>query len=180
MKVIISVLIITICYLFIMTRLEYFRESNLISLTNSQSTSQVSSSSNKSTSIDDSFLVEISGQVKNPGSYKVKEFDSLDTLIELAGGLLESADEESFDLYYSLTKSDTSIYISKDNGGNKISINTSDVDTLQILPGIGESTAIKIVEYRNKNGNFLLLEHLKNVSGIGDALFNKIKDYIRL
>ncbi|MBQ9730844.1 MAG: ComEA family DNA-binding protein [Bacilli bacterium] len=180
MKVIISVLIITICYIFVMTKLEYYRESNLISLTNSQSTSKVSSSSSDSISIDDTFYVEITGQVKNPGKYEVKEFDSLDSLIELAGGLLDTADEEGFDIYYSLSKKDTSIYIPKDNGGNKISINTSDVDTLQILPGIGEATAIKIVEYREENGDFLLLEHLKRVNGIGDSVFNKIKDYIRL
>ena len=87
---------------------------------------------------------------------------------------------DAFDLYYFLKSTDTSIYIAPSNGGNKISINTANEETLQILPNIGESTAKKIIEYRTQNGEFLLLEHIKNVSGIGNSTFDKIKDYIRL
>ena len=46
------------------------------------------------------------------------------------------------------------------------------------LPGIGESKAISIIKYREENGNFATIEDIKNVSGIGDSLFDKIKDYI--
>ena len=181
MKIIISVLIVTICYLFVMTKLEYYRESNLIALT-SQSSSVLSSSksSSSSTSLEEKFYVEISGYVNKPGKYKMSEGDDLFSLIEKAGGLLDNADVDSFDMYYALTVLDTSIYIPKNNNGNKISINTADLDTLQILPGIGESTAQKIISYREENGNFMLIDHLKRVSGIGESTFNKIKDYITI
>ena len=111
---------------------------------------------------------------------KMKEGESLSSLIEKAGGLLENADLDCFDIYYSLTILDTSIYIPKSNNGNKISINTADLDTLQILPGIGEATAQKIIDYRLENGDFMLIDHLKRVSGIKESTFSKIKDYITI
>ena len=46
------------------------------------------------------------------------------------------------------------------------------------ISGIGESKAKSIIEYRNTNGNFKSVEDLRNVSGIGDSLFEKIKDKI--
>lgn len=66
------------------------------------------------------------------------------------------------------------------NTSSRISINNATVKELQNLPGIGESKAKDIVSYREQNGPFKSLEDLKNVSGIGDALFAKIKDYITL
>lgn len=60
----------------------------------------------------------------------------------------------------------------------KISINTAAKELLQSLPGIGESKANDIIAYREQNGQFSTIEDIKNVSGIGDSLFAKIKDYI--
>ena len=60
----------------------------------------------------------------------------------------------------------------------KININTADETTLQTLDGIGETKAKAIIEYRNKNGNFKTIEDIKNVSGIGDSVYEKIKDKI--
>ena len=60
----------------------------------------------------------------------------------------------------------------------KININTADETTLQTLDGIGETKAKAIIEYRNKNGNFKTIEDIKNVSGIGDSVYEKIKDNI--
>ena len=62
----------------------------------------------------------------------------------------------------------------------KISINTATKEELMTLSGIGEAKANAIIEYRNQNGLFKQLEDIKNVSGIGDAAFNKIKDNITL
>lgn len=59
-----------------------------------------------------------------------------------------------------------------------ISINTATKEELMTLTGIGESKAIAIIEYRNSNGKFQKIEDIKNVSGIGDALFEKIKSNI--
>jgi competence protein ComEA len=63
---------------------------------------------------------------------------------------------------------------------SKISINNADSTLLQTLPGIGEMKANDIINYRNNNGGFKQLEDLKKVSGIGEATFAKIKDYITL
>lgn len=61
---------------------------------------------------------------------------------------------------------------------NLININTADLNELMTLSGIGETKAKSIIEYRNINGKFSSVEDIKNISGIGDALFNKIKDNI--
>jgi len=61
---------------------------------------------------------------------------------------------------------------------NKISINIADITLLMTIPGIGESKAKSIIEYRDANGVFKDINDIKNVSGIGEALFEKIKDYI--
>ncbi|MEI6287640.1 MAG: helix-hairpin-helix domain-containing protein [Bacillota bacterium] len=62
----------------------------------------------------------------------------------------------------------------------KISINTADKTALAALPGIGDALAQRIIDYRTKNGSFSVIEDVKNVSGIGDARFNKIKDQITI
>jgi len=62
----------------------------------------------------------------------------------------------------------------------KVSINSGTVEQLCTLPGIGEGTAEKIIAYRNEKGLFQSLEELKQVTGIGEAKFEKIKDQISL
>ena len=59
-----------------------------------------------------------------------------------------------------------------------ININTASAEELQNLQGIGESIAKRIVEYRKENGKFNTIEDIKNVSGIGEAKYNKIKNNI--
>lgn len=61
-----------------------------------------------------------------------------------------------------------------------ININNDGIEKLTTLPGIGESKAKTIIEYRKSNGNFKTIEELKNVSGIGDSTFEKIKDLITI
>ena len=64
------------------------------------------------------------------------------------------------------------------NNENKlISINTASKEELMTISGIGESKAIAIIKYREEN-KFEKIEDIKNVSGIGDALYEKIKDFI--
>lgn len=62
----------------------------------------------------------------------------------------------------------------------KISINSASNSELQELTGVGPAIAEKILLYRSKNGGFKSLEDLKNVSGIGDKTFEKLKDQITL
>lgn len=60
----------------------------------------------------------------------------------------------------------------------KVNINEADMDILQTLNGIGEVKAKAIIDYRDKNGPFKQIEDLKKVSGIGDSVYEKIKDNI--
>lgn len=68
---------------------------------------------------------------------------------------------------------------SNDNStSDKVNINKAGKEELMKLNGLGESKAEAIITYRNNNGVFKTIEDIKNVSGIGDALFDKIKDFI--
>ena len=62
----------------------------------------------------------------------------------------------------------------------KVNINTASQTELETLPGIGPSTALKILNYRKEKGKFKKIEDIKEVSGIGDSKYNKIKDLITI
>ena len=62
----------------------------------------------------------------------------------------------------------------------KVSLNTATLDELMTLPGIGEAKAQAIIEYREEVGAFQNIEELKEVSGIGDAIFDQIKENITI
>ena len=62
----------------------------------------------------------------------------------------------------------------------RVNINLADSTELQEIPGVGPATAEKILAYRQEHGKFSKLEDLKNVDGIGDKTFEKIKDMITL
>lgn len=122
--------------------------------------------------------VEIKGAVKNPGVYTLKFQDSVLSLIKASGGLLENGDDSSLS-YTQMLKDKDVIVIPEKKEQPKISINSATQEELQTLSGIGPSIASRIIEYR-KNNTFQTLEQIKEVKGIGDALFNKIKDAICL
>ena len=67
---------------------------------------------------------------------------------------------------------------SEEKKNEKININTATQTELETLPGIGPSTSLKIVNYREENGKFKTIEDIKEVSGIGDAKYENIKDLI--
>ena len=67
---------------------------------------------------------------------------------------------------------------SKDMKSEKVNINTATQTELETLPGIGPSTAMKIITYRKEKGKFMKKEEIKEVSGIGESKYNKIKDLI--
>ena len=60
----------------------------------------------------------------------------------------------------------------------KVNINTANLEQLQTLSGVGASKAQAILEYREKNGNFTKIEDIMKVSGIGNSVYEKIKDSI--
>jgi competence protein ComEA len=57
-----------------------------------------------------------------------------------------------------------------------VNLNTATAADLESLPGIGKSTAQRILEYRQKSGGFKKVEELMNVKGIGEKSFLKIKN----
>lgn len=63
---------------------------------------------------------------------------------------------------------------------DKVNINKATIEELMTLTGVGESKAKAIVDYREENGNFKSIEEIKNVSGIGDALYENIKEGITI
>lgn len=77
-------------------------------------------------------------------------------------------------------KNSSNTKTSSSNSNSKVSINTAKKEELMTLSGIGESKANAIISYRQENGNFKMIEDIKNVSGIGDVVYEKIKDSITL
>lgn len=123
--------------------------------------------------------VEIKGAVKNPGIYTLKYESNVKALITASGGLLDSADDSNLSYLRILNDKDVIVVQEKNESVKLISINGASVEELDNLPGIGPSIASRIVEYRNEH-TFTSLEQIKEVKGIGDSLFNKIKELICL
>lgn len=61
-----------------------------------------------------------------------------------------------------------------------VNINTASSSELDSLPGIGPTYAQRIIDYRNQNNGFKSIDEIKNIKGIGDATFNKLKDKISI
>jgi len=74
------------------------------------------------------------------------------------------------------TGSGNQVYQNKTD--TRVNINTAGVEELKTIPGVGDSKANKIIEYRNINGRFNTIEDIMLIAGIKDGMFNKIKDYI--
>lgn len=164
-----------------MTNLERYRNSALAETSTSQTSSSVSSSKSSSSLIseNDTIVVTIKGQVENPGKYSFENSCTLQEVISAAGGLTVTADESALNYSYSpIDKAE--IYVPATNGGSKISINTADADTLDMLPSIGQSLAAKIIDYREENGDYIYLEQIMKVAGLKVTIFEKVKDYIKL
>lgn len=151
-------------------------------------------------------VVHVSGQVVNVGIVTLKEGARITDAIQAAGGTTEEADLEKVNLAYVLEdaqkvyipskkEKEDNMYILEGSGDAgivssdstktskkeekiMININTAKEEELQKLDGIGISTATKIINYRKENGKFNTIEDIKNVSGIGESKFNKIKDKI--
>lgn len=147
--------------------------------------------------------VDIKGAIKKPGVYKLEENSRIIDAINISGGLLKTAnttytnlskilnDSEVIKIYTNeevkkleketqeeLPKIETNITEEPKQENSLININTSTKEQLQTLNGIGESKANSIIDYRTQNGPFKTIEDIKNVSGISETLYDKIKDFI--
>lgn len=139
---------------------------------------------------DKKIAVYITGEVKSPGVYYVEEGARLDNLLDICGGVTDQADIEKLNLAQKLSDGEKITILKKEEDlsleeteseileeEEKININEASKEELMSLDGIGEATANKIIEYRKEN-EFLIIEDIMNVSGIGEAKFDNIKDDI--
>lgn len=123
-------------------------------------------------------VVEVKGEVLNPGIYDVSQDLTIYNVITMAGGFLKDADIEGLNLMEKVTDGMT-ITVKKKASG-KISINTATKEDLITLTGIGEAKAESIIDYRIANGPFTKLDDLMKVSGISEKVYSKIKDQLCL
>lgn len=114
--------------------------------------------------------VYIDGAIASPGLYPYRPGDSLEDLIEAAGGTLPEAVLDRIEIY---------IPSSKERGQvQRVNINTAPIWLLKALPGVGEKLAQAIADYRERHGPFRSPEEITRVPGIGPGLYKKIKDLI--
>lgn len=154
---------------------------------------------------EEKIAIHIIGEIKKEGIIYLKKGSRVADAIKAAGGETKEADLSKINLAYILQDGEKiyvpnendniAEYITKENGNNiileenktsnnikgendKVNINTATLNELDSLPGIGPSTAQKIIDYREKNGNFEKIEDLQNVKGIGNAKYEEIKNKI--
>lgn len=153
-------------------------------------------------------IVDIKGMIKKPGVYEVGSTSRVNDVITLAGGLKKGADTTLINLAKLVEDEMTIIIPSSKEIEEKykeevcicncpeitndacieefpteeekilVNINTASKEELTKVPGIGESKADSIIKHRKEHGDFKSTQEIKTVSGIGESLFEKIKDYI--
>ena len=152
--------------------------------------------------------VDVGGAVKTPMLAELPDGSRVDDAIKAAGGLKQEADmtsinraefledgqkvfipsfpiDEDGNIIENEAGSTADIGAASADSGSaavsgKININTADSTALQTLSGVGPATAQKIIDYRESNGRFSSVEDIKNVSGIGDKTYEKLKDSITI
>jgi competence protein ComEA len=112
----------------------------------------------------------IDGAVNNPGIYPLTTDNTINDIIQAAGGTIAGADFNQMKLYIP--------QIGESELPQKVNINRAEVWLLQALPGIGEVRAQAIIDYRQQNGPFRNINKLTEVEGIGTDTFEKIKHLI--
>jgi competence protein ComEA len=114
--------------------------------------------------------VYLGGAVSSPGFYPVESGDSIDTLIQAAGGTTDDADLTTVKIY--IPKA------GEEQQPQKIDINRAEAWLLEALPSIGQSKAQAIIDYHQQNGAFCSITEITEVQGIGPAIYEQIKDLI--
>ena len=146
---------------------------------------------------DEYIYVHVCGAVEVPGVYSIKKPARVYEALELAGGITDDGLEEVINQAREVVDGEQ-IYIptveEKENGlvdmpsldektsasDGRININMASLEELMTLPGIGQSKASAIIDYRESNGKFGSVEDIMNIEGIKEGVFNKIKDKISI
>ncbi len=139
-------------------------------------------------------VVDVSGAVEKPGVYSLASHSRIKDALISAGGFNSKADkdwvsknlnlaqvvDDGSKIYIPFMGQEKNILAQANENKEKVNINTASASQLETLPGIGPSLANKIISYREEKGPFQSLEDLMEVSGIGDKLFDNIKNNISL
>ncbi len=133
-------------------------------------------------------VVDLRGAIVNPGIYKLDSDVRMYELIKKAGGFKEANQEcvnqaqilsdEQLIIIPSSNEECSNVSTSTDNNEAKLNINEATVEQLTTLPGIGQTRAQQIIDYRDTNGKFKSIDDLKNVNGIGEQTFLNISELI--
>ena len=177
------------------TQADHDEDVSYQSTENSDTSVKESSSENENQAAE--VVVYVCGEVNDPGVYHLPNKSRVCDAIESAGGMTDDAGRDFWNLASevydgqmiyvptkeevesgSVPKPDTENTVVSSGNSSKININTASKEELMTLTGIGESKADNIIKYRQENGSFSAVEDLTNVSGIGESIFNKIKDSI--
>ena len=138
-------------------------------------------------------IVDVTGEVRQPGVYEFVQGDRVVDAVERAGGAKPNADLTTLNLAALLTDG-TQIVVPKQgaggvsgvtgavdtssSAGGLININTATATEFETLSGIGEVLAAAIIDYRTENGPFTAVDELEDVSGIGPATLEEIRDQV--
>jgi competence protein ComEA len=155
----------------------------------------VGSTAKNDIQVDSKVIIDISGEVTNPGVYKLKNGARVEEVLIMSGGLSAKADRDWVDKNLNRAEKlydGEKIYIPKvgenliisstplARGATVVRINSASIEELDKLDGVGPSIAQRIIDYRMENGGFKSVEEIKLVPGIGDKMFEKIKNEIQL
>lgn len=139
-------------------------------------------------------MVDIKGFVTYPGVYEVLADSRIQDVVELAGGLSPEANPLTFNLAQKV-RDEMVIYIggpddpevtsqafetSEEGESLVVNLNEASKEELMQLNSIGPAKADNIIQYREDHGGFKTIEELKNVSGIGDKIFENLKDNLSI
>lgn len=156
-------------------------------------TSPIAEADHAADSTETTIVVSVAGAVANPGVVEVPEGSRVADAIEEAGGLLDDTDPGLLNLARVLNDGDliavedTQPDPNEDNESSAatdtagtVNINAADAGALVSLNGVGPVLADRIVDYREEHGSFQSVDDLLNVSGIGPAMLEKIRDEVLL
>ncbi len=139
--------------------------------------------------------VHVCGAVVSPGVYVLPAGSRVADAVEAAGGMTPEAAADHENLAMPVTDAQKIVILTAEEAGTDpyglseicfgdseiaglININTATAAELETLPGIGSVKAEAIIAWRRRHGGFASIEDIRNVSGIGDATWEDIRDLI--
>ncbi|MCI8514265.1 MAG: hypothetical protein HFI93_06495 [Lachnospiraceae bacterium] len=136
-------------------------------------------------------LVHVCGEVQSPGVYVLDAGSRIRDAVAAAGGMKENAAADYLNLARpvedgekirvpDVTEIPEDLYggLPEETKESRVDLNTADAERLMTLPGIGKAKAAAILAYREEHGAFSSVEEIRQVSGIGEAVYEKLKEFI--